>query len=373
MRITPRAVPASLLTLTLAAASAAQASPGYVYTVVPLGAGNGSNGRAINAAGAVAGSLIPGVGNHGFLYSNGVLTDLGSLPAENASIAFGLNNKTEVVGASYTEPIPTTRHAFVYSGGTMRDIGSLAGGASTANGINDAGAIVGQSVLNDQFPFAFLYKDGAMQNLGCLPGSDRSSAQGINSRGQVVGTSGVGPAQGPNGNQAHAVLWMDGLITDLGTLGGLNSYGTAINDRGQVAGYSSLAGDDGPEADYRGFIWSKGKMRELGTPPNGRQVQPNGINNHADVVGIYQKGGAQRAFLYGVRGRMHDLTALVDPAEGWVITAAYGINDGGQIAGEACNASMSFCTAVRLDPLQQGRWDDTMGGMAQSEPMDEGE
>lgn len=123
-----------------------------------------------------------------------------------------------------------------------------------------------------------------------------------------------------------------------------------------MVGHSTLAGGNGQDADYRGFIWWKGKMRELGTPPNGRQVQPLGMNNHADIVGIYQKGPAQRAFvLYGARGGMRDLTALVDPAQGWTITAAYDINDAGQIAGEACNRSFSYCTAVRLDPVQKGR------------------
>jgi probable HAF family extracellular repeat protein len=284
----------------------------------------------------------------------------------------GLNNTTQVVGSSFTSPIPGTGHAFVYSGGIMRDIGSLAGGTTTATGINDAGEIVGQSVLQEQFPFAFLYKNGVMRNLGSLRGSDRSDAAAINSAGQIAGTSGVGPSQGPNGNQSHAVLWVNGIIMDLGTLGGLNSSGAAINDRGQVVGYSTLAGGDGPDGDYRGFIWSKGRMRDLGTPPDGRQVLPNGMNNHADIVGTYQKGGAQRAFVYGVHGRMRDLTALVDPAQGWTITAAYDINDAGQIAGEACKSS-SYCTAVRLDPVQKERPGDAVHGTDERDIMNEGE
>ena len=62
-----------------------------------------------------------------------------------------------------------------------------------------------------------------------------------------------------------------------------------------------------------------------------------GINLHGQVVGNYNLGGAQRAFLYGYRGKIHAQTALIDPAQGWTITAAHAINDAGQIAGEACD------------------------------------
>lgn len=327
--------------------------------MVPLGAGGATYARAVNEAGEVVGIASSG---HAFLYSKGVLTDLGTLPGENSSLALGINNRAQVVGVSFTTPISSTEQAFVYSGGVLRDIGSLAGGQTAAYGINDAGAIVGQSLLQEHFPFAFLYKNGIMQNLSSLPGSDRSSAAAINNAGQIAGTSGVGPSQGPNGNQSHAVLWENGRILDLGTLGGLNSYGTAINERGQVAGYSSLAGGDGQDADYRAFIWWKGKMRQLDAPPNGRQVQPNGMNNHGHIVGTHQRQGAQRAFVYGMHGKMRDLTDLVGPAQTWTITAAYDINDAGQIVGEACDASFSYCTAVRLDPVRRGRRGDATPG-----------
>lgn len=331
----------------LAAPASADAKKIYPYKVVVLGAGSGSYGSAINHRGHIAGRLIPGSGDHAFLYANGVLTDLGSLPGNDGSQANGINNRGQIVGNTFGLNQPS--RAFLYSGGVMRDIGSLAGGVTAASDINDAGDIVGNSVLQVHYPFAYIYRNGLMRNLGSLPGSDRSVAAAINNRGVIAGSSGVGPSQGPNGNQSHAVIWKNGHIRDLGTLGGLNSYGHDINELGQVTGYSSYAGGDYPNDEYGGFIWTNGRMRDIGAPAGGNQVQPQAINNLGQVVGIYNRGGQQRAFVYGYLGGTHDLGALVDPAQGWWIMAAHDINDRGQITGMACDPAQ-HCSAVRLDP-----------------------
>ena len=50
-----------------------------------------------------------------------------------------------------------------------------------------------------------------------------TSANGINSTGQIVGSNGQ-----------DAVLWDHGTVTDLGNLGGSYTVGYAINNKGQV-------------------------------------------------------------------------------------------------------------------------------------------
>src|SRR5262245_5530963 len=71
-------------------------------------------------------------------------------------------------------------------------------------------------------------------DLGGLTGAgDQAFALAINERGQIVGWSAT-PSQ-----EIHAVLWQDGMVTDLGTLPGDNlSWAMAINDRGQIVGFS---------------------------------------------------------------------------------------------------------------------------------------
>ena len=84
-------------------------------------------------------------------------------------------------------------------------------------------------------------------------------------------------------------------VTDLGTLGGNSSYGTALNQGGEVVGWS------GSQA----FLYSGGTMYGLGSLGNGPS-RAQGINNRGEVVGYALDGGFYRAFLH-TNGGMQDL------------------------------------------------------------------
>ncbi len=58
-----------------------------------------------------------------------------------------------------------------------------------------------------------------------------------------------------------APVWADYTITDLGNFGGTSSSGTGINNNGQVVGYGYTAGN----AAYQAFLYSNGVMTNLGT------------------------------------------------------------------------------------------------------------
>jgi probable HAF family extracellular repeat protein len=78
-----------------------------------------------------------------------------------------------------------------------------------------------------------------------LPGpTGYSEAVDVNTSGQVVGTT-----YDLNAGHQRAALWNGGTFTDLGTLGGPDSYAGAINDRGQVVGGAAK-----PDGTYRGFL-----------------------------------------------------------------------------------------------------------------------
>jgi probable HAF family extracellular repeat protein len=235
-----------------------------------------------------------------------------------------INDSGQIVGNSALAPGSADPvHAFLYQNGVMTDLGTLenSNGTSFAQAINNSGQIAGGS---DGIPGGrrpFLYSGGQMTDLGTLPGyMGSASAFGINNRGQVVGADNLSDRLGGDPGFAHAFLWQNGSMTDLGTLGGTGSVATAINDSGQVVGYSTTA-----DGQTDAFLYAGGAMTDLGAGIAW------GINSLGQVVGSAtpQGGGA---LLYS-GGVAIDLNTLIPSDSGWHLLEAHAINDSGQIVG----------------------------------------
>ena len=317
----------------LGEASAVQA---LSYTVTDLGTlgGASSEARGINNSGQVTGySRTAASTFHAFLYSNGVMTDLGTLGG--ASYGFGINSSGQVGG--YSGIGVHYYRAFLYSNDSMTNLGALGGDDHAVGyGINDSGQVVGESCnLNSGMCRAFLYSNGVMTDLGNLGGSSWTNmAYGINDSGQVTGVS-----------NSRAFLYSNGVMTDLGILGGdSHSIGYGINDSGQVVGSSA-----DPSGKYRAFLYSNGVMTDMGTL--GGASYGYDINNSGQVVGMSaDPSGKYRAFLYS-NGSMTDLNNLINPASGWTLSKARAINDVGQIVGLGINPA-GASHAFLLTPLE---------------------
>lgn len=343
-----------LLLAALAVPLGAVARPHFTYQVkalLPLSPGQGSGvATAINNAGVACGTNFNN--NHGFCHFHGVLADIPPFPDNIYSDVAAINNAGAVVGSSATQEREIMR-AFIYVNGCMTDLGTLDRPIARADGINDAGDVVGWARVDDYYNVAFLYKDGVMRSLGTMHGAQRSTALDINNRGQIVGLGNIAPDFEPNGNDEHAFFYEHGVMNDLGTLGGRNSTANAINDRGQVAGTSDIVPVD--SGQQRAFLYTtNGGMRDLGTLPNGTSTRANAINNRGEVVGV-SLGEGGRAFLYQPGVGMRDLNDMLDPASGWVFQYATGINDRGQIVGYGCKESL--CGPVQADPVEEDKHD----------------
>ena len=92
-----------------------------VYVITDLGVLNGvsSTGYGINSAGDVTGVIeLPNEDTHAFVYSNGGMTDLGTLGGGTDSVGKDINDSGQVTGWSDTA---NGQHAFLYDG-QMHDL-----------------------------------------------------------------------------------------------------------------------------------------------------------------------------------------------------------------------------------------------------------
>jgi probable HAF family extracellular repeat protein len=202
--------------------------------------------------------------------------DVPLLPGATSTTGQGINDGGVVVGFALT---PSGTRAFRQRPGLpAEDLGNFGGPYAVAFGINSAGVIVGEAREAGPVFRAFRY-DGVLHALAPLAGSFARAAA-INTAGVIVGYS------SSTSGSLHAARWRsDTVVDDLGTLGGPTSSGLGINAAGDIVGHADVA-----------------------------PMQP-----HAFVFKDDQ---------------MIDLNTMIDDQSGWVLQAAYAINDNGVIVGE---------------------------------------
>ena len=189
-----------------------------------------------------------------------------------------LNSLGQVAGTSVFAADPNLAGSFLWSPGGVSLLLTLPNGAydnggRNANGVNDGGMVVGASAYgkissfnNQPFYRAVSWMNGEVTDLGDLGGGD-SWANFVTNSGLIVGYAhnSIPDAYSYYGTQYHAVIWQPGLI-DLGTLGGSDSEAWAGNDSGDVIGISFLNTPPVPpfnQPQTDAFLWRQGQMIDL--------------------------------------------------------------------------------------------------------------
>lgn len=266
------------------------------------------------------------VGGGSWIWQDGTRTQLGTLGGPRSSV-LAINDRGQVIGGSTTAK-PVEGHGFLWQSGRMIDVHPV-----RPRAINNRGQIVGSGTVTGGREHALLWQNGKVTDLGTL-GGPTSIALAINDRGQIVGNADT-RKKARNGSWiAHAFLWQHGKMRDLGTLGGAYVAGSGavdINERGQVVGSSFSAtisyGQCG--SGRHAFLWQNGRMRDLGTLggklPTSEAVA---INDRGWIVGNSPGTCGGHPFLWR-SGRMLDL--------GSGPSGAVAINERGQVL---CSSSV---------------------------------
>jgi probable HAF family extracellular repeat protein len=311
------------------------------------------------------------VRSHAFSGSNTyTVVDLGTLGGTESK-AYGINNAGQVTGYAYTDS--NTRHAYLYENGHMRDLGTVPGWEWCEGwGINSSGQIVGRARISATGDWiAITYKDGQWKDLGNLGGNSEgyfySEAYKINDTGEIVGSSYVPYSR-------HPFLYSNGEMQDIVYNLSPNWVYTAsaINNNGHIAG---IVERFDTAYTQRTILCENGQWRYIGAVPEGDSQEAIDINDFDHLVGFHRVGsqihaslyindqeydlgtlGGSQGIAYGINNpgqivgsattvdevdhaflydgsQMIDLNSLIPPDSGWTLVNAYDINDHGQIIG----------------------------------------
>ena len=217
-------------------------------------------------------------------------------------------------------PVPSYR---------ITDLGTLGGERTSAMGINTRGDVVGFSLTATGATRAFLYSGGSLVDLGTLGGVE-SFAYRISDNGIVVGR-----AQDPTGRFHAFVTTTNGNAIALQALDARadGDFGVAmgVNRLGEVAGYFTTAGDH-MSARNRVFKYLNFVVEDVGTF-GGEDGVAVAINDRGNIAGYFSEEphadyAEHKAFAV-LDGKLVPLGTL-----GGKLTTARDINNRDEIVGD---------------------------------------
>jgi probable HAF family extracellular repeat protein len=317
--------------LALAPAARAQA-PAFTMTAVPTG----FDAQGINNLGQVVGHY----GDAAAVWDGSTISTIVALAP--GSTGRGLTDGGVIVGT-------WNGSAFTKGPAGVRDVGRAGSWANSEGiAINTRGDVAGNGAWGPgERGRGWVISLGILRVIPSFNG-EWSYVQAINRYGQVVGTGQKFTERGPFDHRGF--LYKDRVLVDIGAIGdGINSDAFDINDAGQVVGGAEYVYDPVSSGPNHPFVYQDGLMRDLGTL-GGSYGIAYGINNAGAIVGSTTLADDITTHAFLVEdGTMRDLHALTAMPAGWVLVSARDINERRQILAQAC--SNEDCTMVRLDPV----------------------
>jgi uncharacterized membrane protein len=260
----------------------------------------------------------------------------------NGDFAMAISNSGVIVGGAYPPPVgdTDTAEAVIWPTASSRPVRlpTLGGTGSVALAVNDNGVVAGSSYTRrSQLSRAVIWRDGAIYVLDSR-GFIETFASDINAQGTVIGW-------GCHVSYCSPLVWRAGGTRRV--LSGHVYLTPSVDDRGTVVGTTT-----GPDYTTLPTVWSRGTQTTLPTPDGVSfgSVEPSDINNAGDIVGTlwYPHGGDAAGWnnngpngALWHHGSIYPLTSLIQGAPGLHIDSAAVINERGQVAVEARDATWS--------------------------------
>jgi probable HAF family extracellular repeat protein len=261
------------------------------------------------------------------------IVDLGTLGGPN-SMAMAISENGIVSG--WAELPSGERNAVIWDSTGIVDLGTPPGAIeSRAMAANEFGQVAGRAEVGPQSQ-GFFFENGTWTPIGNLPGTSASGANDIDSGGRIVGSS-----FNPDG-VSRAIIWDAGVLTDLGTLFS-TSYASAINEAGQVVGVTDIGPPAGGQ-ERRGFLWENGQMTALDPLPGGLRSAAFDINDVGQICGLSRQPGGPPYFIpFNVAVLWED--GVVNNLGVHGLSSASAINNHGQVVGLRATGNSSPSTA----------------------------
>ncbi|SRR6266568_1394144 len=195
---------------------------------------------------------------------------------------------------------------------------------SDAYGVNINNDVVGYYSDTQGRLRGFLLSGGVYTNVD-FPGPVHSTfAQGINDSGEIVGYY--------QNTAIHGFVDLGGVFSTLDFPGATSTSPRGVNNAGDIVGTYVDASHKSHGFLYKGGTWTTVDIAGAGS------TAPVGINNLGDIVGVAANGLMSHGFLLDHNGQVSKIDF---PGAVKGTTAAFGVNDAGQIVGTYVDPSIN--------------------------------
>jgi hypothetical protein len=308
-----------LLAIMMLASSVAADEVGITPTVLPTIA-NSQNPYPleINDNGQILGRAQIGNINKYYLSNQDQIIELGLFPGASYTNAIHLNNNDQVIG---TAGIGSANIGWIWEDGVFTNLGKLNVNDTQTipQYMNDNGMVAGISRDSSYNTTAWIWQNGQFTILPTAAGYNNIQLRKLNNNDQVIGFAYI-----QNSNTYKPWIWEDGQYTELvGLPNSTSSYPQYLNDQGDVIGSSNFSNIN------KFWKWHDGQLTEITGLTGKSNTQIHGLNENGQILGTSSDSNNNRQSWIMKDGQYTEIAKY----QGLTNSNVNTLNDLGQVIG----------------------------------------